>query len=303
MDLNSKDSGSCGVPPRKRPRPKQEEGQQLYHHPQQHAEEARANSSNNSKPVAPSLQMFIAPGGPSLYRPRPEWLRIPTSSRLTSNSSNSKNTCDQADSDESPAFTFGRNRETALIVAIRENSTEAALSLIDACAETSISLDPDIPHQSKTLGLLEMENANGTSPLMFAAQKGNSAVLLALLDAGADPAATSENGRSALLQAAHFGNADCCLILLQRGGRALTEVANANSTTPLMRAAQEGHFETVKLLLKYASRHQVNRQNSSQMTALMLAAQRGHAEVCQLLLNNTTQALVDLKTDQGSTAL
>lgn len=278
---------SSFVPVRKRPRRLENEEEDGHNQHQHQLNQELDDHGKRHKPIAPTIHKFLCAGGTSFYRPRPEWLRIPNNL-----------TVEQEESTSAPSTscsTFGRDQDTALILAIRENATEAALSLIAASV-----MEPRAAHAS--VALIEKANTKGITPLMLAAQKGNATILRAILRHGVDPAVTSANGTSALLQAAHFGHAECCSILLQCAGRALTELANSNSTTPLMRAAQEGHFQTVKLLLQYTSHHHVNRQNASQMSALMLAAQRGHTRVCQLLIDDA-QALVDLKTNQDSTAL
>jgi len=235
---------SSFVPVRKRPR-RLEENEEEQH----------------NKPIAPNIHKFLSAGGSLLYKPRPEWLRIPNK-----NSNNNSSTIKS---------TFGRDQDTALILAIRENATEAALSLI--AASSSADVVAVIMEPTGAL-LTEKANTKGITPLMLAAQKGNATILRAILR-HVDPSVTvtsSSNGTSALLQAAHFGHSECCLILLQCAGRALTELANSNGTTPLMRAAQEGHYPTVKLLLQYISHHHVNRQNASHMS--MVCCSRGVGE-------------------------
>jgi hypothetical protein len=118
-----------------------------------------------------------------------------------------------------PCF-FGKDWDTALNLAIRENATEAALALL-ACGAA-----------------VDAENAKGITPLILASQKGDCTVVRELLSRGANPGTSSTNGTTALLQAAHFGHGNVVELLLLFGGPGLMELSNYNHTTPLMRASQ-----------------------------------------------------------------
>jgi hypothetical protein len=118
-----------------------------------------------------------------------------------------------------PCF-FGKDWDTALNLAIRENATEAALALL-ACGAA-----------------VDAENAKGITPLILASQKGNCTVVRELLSRSANPGTSSTNGTTALLQAAHFGHGNVVELLLLKGGPYLMELSNYNHTTPLMRASQ-----------------------------------------------------------------
>ena len=201
---------------------------------------------------------------------------------VTKSDTASSNDCQTQPETTKQCF-FGKDRDPALNLAIRENATQAALHLLAAGAST------------------DAENAKGVTPIILAAQKGNLTVTRNLLQRGANAAASSANGTTAVLQAAHFGHAELLELLLQKGdGPALMELANGNHTTPLMRAAQEGHAAVCRILLCAGAK--VNRWNRVQMTALMLAAQRGHATICQLLIDHGAE-LDAMTASQQSTSL
>jgi ankyrin repeat protein len=180
---------------------------------------------------------------------------------------------------EPPLVTFGRDFDSALHVAIRENATEAALGLMNAGA------------------FVDAQNSKAVTPLILASQKGNLMLVEELWKRGASLLHASVTGCTPLIQAAHFGHLSIVEFLLDKG--ASMEVGNHNATTPLMRAAQEGHFDIVALLLKKGA--EVNRRNNEQMSALMLASQRGHASIVELLVDAGAQ--VDAMTTQDSTSL
>lgn len=175
--------------------------------------------------------------------------------------------------------TFGRDHDSALHMAIRENATDAALELIQLGAPVSA------------------ENAKRVTPLVLASQKGPLEVVKELLFRGASPLTVTLTGSTSLLQAAHFGHLEVVRLLLDNG--AMMEMANYKNTTPLMRASQEGREEVVQLLLSRGAK--VNRRNNEHMSALMLASQRGHATIVDLLLKH--KADVDAMTAQRSTSL
>lgn len=189
-------------------------------------------------------------------------------------------------SDEKPSpqlpqrqCTFGKLGDTALLTAIREGATEAALDLLH--------------HGAQIQGC----NSKGVTPLILAAQLGNLAVIKDLLHRSASPWTASFNGTTPLLQAAHFGHYHIVQTLLDHG--APIEKSNLHRTNSLMRASQEGHFEICRLLLQRGAK--VNRQNRDLLSPLMLASQRGHAQVCQLLLDHGADA--DCATREDSTSL
>ena len=175
--------------------------------------------------------------------------------------------------------TFGRDSDSALHVAIRENAVDAALELIRLGAPVSA------------------ENGKHVTPLILACQKGIIEVVRELLSRGANTLAVTLTGSTSLLQACHFGHLEIVKLLLDCG--AIMEMANHKNTTPLMRAAQEGHEPIVRLLLGKGAK--VNRRNNEHMSALMLASQRGHAGIVKLLLE--AKAEIDEMTTQRSTSL
>lgn len=254
-------------------------------------------------PAAPKLKDFLAPGGYLKFRPRLEWYisnsainekpLVPSPLRTLPLTYAAAPADGLLPDDAYPEYNiappqaklkpmvFGKDRDHALHVAIRENATEAAIVLLNYGAP------------------LEVENAKCFTPLILAAQKGNVELVKELLERGASPAATTCTGISAVLQAAHFGHDEVLKVLLQAGSSFLIEIANYNHTTPLMRAAQEGHVKCVQLLLESGAH--VNRRNRAHLTALMLASQRGHADVCQVLIQYGAD--LDAMTHQNSTSL
>lgn len=173
---------------------------------------------------------------------------------------------------------FGKDKNSALHLAIKNRRNAAALKLIEYGANPI--------HR----------NRNGVTPLMLAAQKGDLDVTIALLEYGANPC-ESNGHSSALIQACHFGHFDVVKILLEKG--ALVNQRNQTGTTALMRACQEGHTHIVKLLISYDA--DVECKNQDGMNALILASRRGHLDVVRSLLQ--IGCSVNETTAKKSTAL
>ena len=87
--------------------------------------------------------------------------------------------------------------------------------------------------------VLEERNQKGLTPLMFAAMRGDSACVSALLAAGAtvDSVADGKNG-TPLVNALSSGSMDCVRILIDAG--ADVNLSNSNGDTPLRSAVRSG---------------------------------------------------------------
>lgn len=127
----------------------------------------------------------------------------------------------------SPNITEAERGDTALILALREDSMRVVRTLLKA---------PDID--------LEIKAANGDNALMIAAFRGNLEAVKALLARGAQ---VNRPGWSALHYAAAIGNNPILQILIAQ--KANPDASSPNGTTALMMAARGGHILSVKLLL------------------------------------------------------
>lgn len=121
-----------------------------------------------------------------------------------------------------------RSGETALIIALREDSMNVFKALVD---------DPRVK--------LELEAPNGNTALMMAAFTRNKPAALALLERGAK---VNRPGWSPLHYAAAGDAADVARILIDRG--AALDSRAPGGLTPLMMAAREGQEAVVAVLLE-----------------------------------------------------
>ncbi|MEO7718757.1 MAG: ankyrin repeat domain-containing protein [Capsulimonas sp.] len=152
--------------------------------------------------------------------------------------------------------------------------------------------------------VVDAADADGTTPLMLAAQMDNLGVVQALLARGADPSLRDKRGWSAIRWAAGRGWSDVVTVLRDHSPMDLHEAAqfgdpvrvrarldagddvnapDAQGMTPLMAAMKSGSVETTRLLLDRGA--DVNRKGQKGRTALHLAAFYGDLPQVRLLLD------------------
>ncbi|XP_054431424.1 ankyrin repeat and SOCS box protein 3 isoform X2 [Pteronotus mesoamericanus] len=171
-------------------------------------------------------------------------------------------------------------------------------------------------HTDSSEDYIRTKTFEGFSALHFAASRGHWKIVQILLEAGADPNATTleettplflavENGRidvlrlllrhganvngshsmcgwNALHQATFQENAEIIKLLLKRGAN--KECQDDFGITPLFVAAQYGKLESLSILI--SSGANVNCQALDKATPLFIAAQEGHTECVELLLSS-----------------
>ncbi len=119
------------------------------------------------------------------------------------------------------------------------------------------------------------------SPLADALESGRRAQALELLAQGADVNAAQADGTTPLHWAAYQLDVELVQQLLQRGAEATT--ANRYGASPLGEAVKAANVEIVELLLHAGA--DAEAANGDGETALMLAARTGSAKVAKLLLD------------------
>lgn len=123
------------------------------------------------------------------------------------------------------------------------------------------------------------EDTFGWPPLLFAAHKGNVALIKKMLDAKADHKATCAMGNTALQLAARGGHKGAVQYLIS--AKAEVDKQNINGWTALTWSASGGHGELVEVLL--AAHAQVDRTDEQGRNACMWAARNGHAESVHIM--------------------
>lgn len=123
---------------------------------------------------------------------------------------------------------------------------------------------------------LNMRNAQGETPLMLAAIKGQLALAEQMIARGAD---VNQTGWTPLHYAATGSSTAMVALMLKH--HAFVDSESPNGTTPLMMAAQYGSPEAVKLLL--ASGAQPQQKNQQGLAALEFAKRGQRPDAIEIL--------------------
>ena len=124
-------------------------------------------------------------------------------------------------------------------------------------------------------------NRYGVLPLSLAAVGGNAAIIELLLAAGADPNSVQGEGETALMTAARTGKPEAVEVLLEHGAY-VNAVETWRGQTALMWAAAEGHVGIIPTLLVYDA--DLHARSLGGYSALLFAAREGHIDVVETLL-------------------
>ncbi|XP_040849680.1 ankyrin repeat and SOCS box protein 3 isoform X5 [Ochotona curzoniae] len=186
----------------------------------------------------------------------------------------------------------------------------------EAAYHNSVECLQMLIHADSSENYLEAKTFEGSCALHLAASQGHWKIVQVLLEAGADPNATTleettplflavENGQidtlklllrhganvngshsmcgwNSLHQASFQGNAEIIKLLLKKG--ASQECQDDFGITPLFVAAQYGKLESLSILI--SSGANVNCQALDKATPLFIAAQEGHTTCVELLLSS-----------------
>ncbi|MDE1885859.1 MAG: ankyrin repeat domain-containing protein [Xanthomonadaceae bacterium] len=140
-------------------------------------------------------------------------------------------------------------------------------------------------------------DADGNTPLHFAALSTKPIVAALLCDAGAYLDSVNREGQTPLARASGAANWELVRFLLERGAK--PEVGQSQPALIAAAMIDEDDPQGVKLLLKRKVR--VDARDALQRTALMTAALHGHAEIARALIE--AGARLDAADAHGTTAL
>ncbi|HUF72504.1 MAG TPA: ankyrin repeat domain-containing protein [Gammaproteobacteria bacterium] len=128
-----------------------------------------------------------------------------------------------------------------------------------------------------------VEDASGTTPIMYAAHYGDFLLVDALIEAGADVTAQNALGTSAITEAAIIGHAQILSALVAAGADPNFE--NPEGETPIMAVARTGNVDAAKVLVEAGA--DINaREDWGGQSAIMWAAARGNHEMVRFLAAN-----------------
>ncbi|KAF9781969.1 hypothetical protein IL306_012090, partial [Fusarium sp. DS 682] len=151
--------------------------------------------------------------------------------------------------------------------------------------------------------LVDIQDSWGRSPLSWAAEKGNEAVVKMLLDTGKVDVNSrdTQHGRSPLSWAARNRHKAVVKMLLDTGKVNVDSRDTLDGRSPLSWAAQNGNEAVVKMLLN-TGKAEVDSRDKNGRSPLLWAAEKGNEAVVKLLLN-TGKVNVDSRDKNGRSPL
>lgn len=186
---------------------------------------------------------------------------------------------------------------TPLHAAIATGKLDPIQALLDAGADPNRKADID----PATLEILRetfykkdasvFANVNslmkgGKKPLHMAMEQNNTALLQALLNAGADPNQRDNQGRTPLMTGIILGSVECIKKLLAPNNPNKADVnlglTDGSERTPLWMAAASGRTAIAELLLTRGA--YINQRDKDGKSPLYIAIEKGHIELAKLLV-------------------
>ena len=159
-----------------------------------------------------------------------------------------------------------------LVAAITFLALPWAMGTIAAGADSTAFVPDDVLHSVAPGGPANARLPDGSTPLQWAAYRGDTKEVERLIRAGADVSAANNYGASAMSIAAEAGNTDIIRLLLKAG--ADPDSPNAEGQTALMAVARTGNIDAAKLLVKAGAHVNAREQWGSQSALMWAAAQR-----------------------------
>lgn len=130
---------------------------------------------------------------------------------------------------------------------------------------------------------IDAMQSDGTTALLHAVYQGDTDLVAALLNAGADASHMNEYGAAAISETAMQGNVAILRLLLEHGADA--NQANPEGETALMIAARSGNLAAAELLLDHGADINAKETWGGQSAAMWAAAQRQSA-MLELLIEH-----------------
>lgn len=175
---------------------------------------------------------------------------------------------------------------TALFLAANRRNTE--------CVDILLKSGANVKHKSAATDDPRSSGSTVLHAMLTAGDPPETALLIRLLDEGAEVDAATADYDTPLGLAADNGYIECVKVLLERGAKA-HHVQGAKTTVLWQATRKTGNREIVKLLLGHGA--PVDVMNDFHATPLMSACKAGDSEIVALLLERG--ASVEYRDDRG----
>ncbi|KAJ2989487.1 hypothetical protein NUW58_g3441 [Xylaria curta] len=177
-----------------------------------------------------------------------------------------------------------------LIENVADLNQKDSLDIQDVEGRTLLLVAAERGYSNLVRALLEFrcnpntEDKTKRTPLLLAAERGDPELIQALLDAGADPNRPDIRGRTALAQASRNGHEYVVFILFSNGkAKPNLDVRDVMGRTALLLAAESGHASIVDCLLDSNAKSTIMDYDGKK--ALQKAMEKGHASIVRSLLS------------------
>ncbi|MEA5094299.1 MAG: ankyrin repeat domain-containing protein [Sedimentibacter saalensis] len=168
------------------------------------------------------------------------------------------------------------------IMMAADNFLSDTLAEGDATAITEAVAESDVERVNELLNdgmYADVQDMDGWTPLMWAAQDGDVEIMNVLIQAGADPNMVDYYEETALIRAIYSQNVEAINLLLLSG--ADPNMADSSGWTPLMYAAANGVIEPVEALLNGGADPELKDANN--FSAFLYAKKYGYNDIADLL--------------------
>lgn len=146
---------------------------------------------------------------------------------------------------------------------------------------------------------IDIENRNGSTPLLSAVDYGHSAIVRILVTANADINFSDMQGFTAIHKAVLTGNLEILKFLLNKDSSSLNSTSTEQQLTPLHQAAFHGKKSAMKILLSNGAF--VSPKSSNGTTPLHMAALKNQSKSIKYLIESGAD--VDMQDNHDRTPL
>jgi len=146
--------------------------------------------------------------------------------------------------------------------------------------------------------IMNEEDENGNSPLIFASLEGKDEIARSLIDQGCFINHQNHNGETALYWACFNGRKEVIELLIESGAN--MNICNLDGASPSHVAAANGHISALRVL--HSSGCYINQLDDYNESSLFYAVREGRVETVEFLVKEC-KARIDIRNEDEETPL